>query len=140
MSLLHVICWCSLRLYVQGVKIETRRPYLLTGWNIMDFLITISLVVDSLGMVFGSTLRYSWPLRPLRVLSLSTKIQVVCICMMDSIPSLFNVSMLGLCMFFVFSVMGLQVSLLVSLFVILYKLYNCTIVDAGLYGDYVHVH
>ena len=93
-----------------GVKIETRRPYLLTGWNFLDFSIFLVYSVDIIALAFGSAaIRYSWPVRPLRLLSQSPQIQIVVICMMDSVPSLLNVMLLGICIFFVFAVMGLQV-------------------------------
>jgi hypothetical protein len=82
-----------------GVKIETRRlvsqpnaasdvchllacvlyrPFLLTGWNFLDFIIAIAYVIDMLAIAGGGTaLRYSWPFRPLRLLTQSSKIQIV---------------------------------------------------------------
>ena len=110
----------------QGIKIDTRRPFLLTGWNFIDLvsgphcclatadcvvlqLVALFYVVDMVGITVGSSLHYSWALRPLRLLSLSNRIQIVVICMLDSIPALFNVILLGICVFFVFAIMGLQI-------------------------------
>ena len=92
-----------------GIKIETRRPFMLTGWNFVDLLVLISYIIDFIGIAVGSSLHYSWPFRPLRLLSLSSRIQIVVICLMDSLPALVNVILLGMCVFFVFAVMGLQI-------------------------------
>ena len=108
-----------------GVKIHTRRPFILTGWNFLDFVIACAYTVDILALAAGHTaLRYSWPFRPLRLLSQSSKIQIVMICMMDSVPSLANVVLLGSCIFFVFAVMGLQV--------FMGTMFTCT--DNSVYG------
>ena len=71
-------------------------------------VVLLSYAVDLFGIAIGSSLHYSWPFRPLRLLSLSGRIQITVICLMDALPGLFNVMLLGTCVFFVFAVMGLQ--------------------------------
>ena len=93
-----------------GVKIDTRRPFLLTGWSVIDLVVFLAYLTDLVGLfASGSLLRISWGFRPLRALSLINQIQVVMICMMDAVPSLLNVLLLGCCVFFVFGIMGLNV-------------------------------
>ena len=91
-----------------GVKIDTWRPYLLTGWNVVELLVLCTYIIDMSTMRF-LTLRYSWASRPLRLLSFTPSVQVVVICMLESAPALLNVLILGMCLYFVFAVMGLQV-------------------------------
>ena len=46
--------------------------------------------------------------RPARLIGFSSNVQTMVICMLDSVPALLNVVLLGCCIFFVFAVMGLQ--------------------------------
>ena len=62
---------------LNGVKIETWRPFLLTGWNFLDLIITLAYVVEMLALAGGATVQCSWPLRPFRLLTQSSRIQIV---------------------------------------------------------------
>ncbi|XP_076465332.1 sodium channel protein 1 brain-like [Babylonia areolata] len=89
--------------------------YFTEFWTILDFLIVVisvaSLVGDSLGVsnitAFRS-LRTLRALRPLRAISRWEGMRIVVNSLMRAIPSIFNVLLVGMMFWLIFSIMGVQ--------------------------------
>lgn len=88
-----------------------RRGYLGDKWNILDFLIVITGIVDMSVRHRGSFLtivRLGRVLRPLRAINRVPSIRILVTLLMDTVPMLANVLILAFLVFSCFGIMGVQ--------------------------------
>jgi hypothetical protein len=93
--------------------------YILNGWNVLDFVIVVSSLVD-LGFTLTNSganteslkslkaLRAFRALRPLRVISRNEGLQIVVNTLFGSIPALKNVMMVMCLILLIFAIMGVN--------------------------------
>jgi Ion transport protein len=90
--------------------------YLKDSWNILDFMIVLSSVLNWLLSAF-STVSFSFlrgfralrALRPLRMISKDEGMKTVVNSLLKAIPSLFNVALINLLFLVVFGILGVQI-------------------------------
>lgn len=93
--------------------------YIMNGWNILDFVIVVSSLVD-LGFTLSNSnanteslkslkaLRAFRALRPLRVISRNEGLQIVVNTLFASLPALKNVMMVTGLILLIFAIMGVN--------------------------------
>lgn len=93
--------------------------YIMNGWNILDFIIVVSSLVD-LGFTLSNSnanteslkslkaLRAFRALRPLRVISRNEGLQIVVNTLFASLPALKNVMMVTGLILLIFAIMGVN--------------------------------
>jgi hypothetical protein len=87
-------------------------PYLRSGWNLLDFFVVVISLINLMGTT-GSlrslrTLRTFRSLRPLRIINRNPNMKLVVNCLLASIPSMFNVVLVCLLFYLIFSILFLQ--------------------------------
>lgn len=99
--------WCSLP------KIK---PYLLNGWNLLDFSVLIISIIDflisltskSINLKAIKSLRAIRAIRPLRMFSKNEGLKIVVNSLLSSIPQIINVIIVIFVFIIIFSIMGLS--------------------------------
>ena len=88
--------------------IQGKGTYLKNGWNWLDFIVVIIGYLGFIGLSNLSALRTFRVLRPLRTLTTVPGMKVIVVSMIASLPALSGVLALSIGMFFVWSVIGIQ--------------------------------
>ncbi|XP_066934051.1 voltage-dependent T-type calcium channel subunit alpha-1H-like isoform X1 [Clytia hemisphaerica] len=86
------------------------KGYFTDRWNLFDFLIVVTGIVESLGTTGGflTTVRLCRILRPLRAINRVPNIRILVNLLMDTIPMLGNVLILAFLVFACFGILGVQ--------------------------------
>jgi hypothetical protein len=109
---------CVLKIVAYGFFFRSRAteprhdPYLRSGWNLLDFFVVCISLINLMGTT-GSlrslrTLRTFRSLRPLRIINRNPNMKLVVNCLLASIPSMFNVVLVCLLFYLIFSILFLQ--------------------------------
>ena len=90
--------------------------YLKDSWNILDFIIVLSSILNwildkysSVSLSFLRGFRALRALRPLRMISKDEGMKTVVNSLLKAIPSLFNVALINLLFLVVFAILGVQI-------------------------------
>jgi len=100
---------CALKIAAWGFIME-RDSYLRDPWNVLDFIVVVSGIIEWLPFLKSSSfsfLRLFRVLRPLRSLNAYPEMKVIVNTTLCSIPKLGNVSIMGVFIFVVFSIIGI---------------------------------
>ena len=104
----------ALKIIAKGFVIG-EDTYLKDSWNILDFLIVISAILNwvlnayaQAGLSFMRGFRALRALRPLRMISKDEGMKTVVNSLLKAIPNLFNVALIELLTILVFSILGVQ--------------------------------
>jgi len=103
----RIILWIFVAEAVIKILAEGKRPwrYFFNGWNVFDFTIVAVCFMPFTG-AWAPVLRLARILRTLRLISAVPRLQVLVGALINSIPSMFYVSILLGLHFYIFAVMG----------------------------------
>ena len=94
---------------------KKNKPYILNGWNILDFLVVVTSLADFMfsgqaGEVLSGikALRALRALRPLRVISRNQGLKLVVNALFSSIPAMLNVILVCGVFLLIFAVIGIN--------------------------------
>ena len=102
---------CALKLVALGFVIDDG-SYLRDNWNILDFIIVCSSLVDmaveSINLPFIKILRLLRTLRPLRFISHNLNMKIVVTALLESAGPIANVTIVVMLIFLMFSIFGMS--------------------------------
>eukprot|EP00347_Sterkiella_histriomuscorum_P013361 403365010 len=97
---------CALKIVAYGFVIH-RKAYLRVGWNLIDFAVVVSGILEILpGSVRLKSLRVLRVLRPLRSINAIPGLKKHVTALIQSIPDFFNVTIFLLFIFLLFAILG----------------------------------
>ena len=90
--------------------IMDRNSYLRESWNVLDFFIVVSSMIDlamtDIDLPAIKVLRLLRTLRPLRVISHNSAMKTVVVALLDSISHIFNVAIVVVVVWLMFAILG----------------------------------
>lgn len=98
-----------LKILDQGLFWESNRAYFRSSWNLLDFAILLSQLLDTLKVTDLGLMRVLRMLRPLRLLNKIKSLQVLLLAMQACLVDVFNVLILWLFGFVIFAIIGVSI-------------------------------
>lgn len=92
--------------------IQDKKSYLREGWNVLDFFIVASSLIDlclsNIDLPFIKVLRLLRTLRPLRFISHNVAMKMIIVALFDSVGSIFNVMIVVMIVWLMFAILGVN--------------------------------